>query len=135
MKLFYSPGACSLSVHVALIEAGIEVELMRVDLAHHTLPDGTDYRGVHALGYVPVLELDDGQRLAEVPAVLQYIADRAPAARLAPAAGTLGRTRLQEWLGFINSELHQGFGILFNRSMPDADATPHLRARRGVQRR
>ena len=118
MKLYYSPGACSLSPHIALREAGIDAELVKVDTKTHTLADGSDYFAINGKGYVPTLELDDGQRLTEGPAIVQYIADRNPAARLAPAAGTLERYRLQEWLNFITSELHKQFSPLFAADTP-----------------
>jgi glutathione S-transferase len=118
MKLFYSPGACSLSPHIALREAGLDAELVKVDTKTHTLEDGSDYHAVNAKGYVPTLELDDGQRLTEGPAIVQYIADRNPAAGLAPRAGTLERYRLQEWLNFITSELHKQFSPLFATDTP-----------------
>lgn len=132
MKLYHSPGACSLAPHIVLREAALTFEPVRVDLKTHTLADGSDYRAIHGRGCVPLLELDDGQRIGEVPAILQYLADRAPAAGLAPAAGTLDRTRLQEWLGFVNSELHPDFGLLFDRHLPAetrAAVTTRLRAR------
>lgn len=119
MKLFYSPGACSLSPHIALREAGLTFDLVKVDLKTKTLADGGDFNMVNPKGYVPVLQLDDGQYLAEVPAIVQYIADQKPESGLAPKAGTLARYRLQEWLTFINSELHKGFSTLFNAAMPD----------------
>jgi glutathione S-transferase len=118
MKLYYSPGACSLSPHIALCEAGIKFELVKVALKTHTLADGSDYYQVTAKGQVPLLELDDGARLSEGPAILQYIADHAPASGLAPAAGTMARYRLMEWLNYITSELHKGFSPLFNGTMP-----------------
>ena len=118
MKLYYSPGACSLSPHIALLEAGLEAGLVQVDLKSHKLDGGDDYYGVHVKGYVPLLELDDGQRLSEGPAIVQYIADRNPASGLAPAAGTLERYRLQEWLNFITSELHKSFSPLFDAAAP-----------------
>src|SRR5690606_22103516 len=101
MKLYFSPGACSLSPHIALREAGISFEPVLASTRSHQLPDGTDYYGINPLGYVPMLELDDGTRLREGPAIVQYIADLAPQKNLAPAAGTLSRYRLQEWLNFI----------------------------------
>jgi glutathione S-transferase len=119
MKLYYSPGACSLSPHIALREAGLSVELVLVSTKTHKLQDGTDYYGINGKGYVPLLEFDDGQRLSEGPAIVQYIADQVPAAKLAPAAGTMERYRLQEWLNFITSELHKGFTPLFNPTMPE----------------
>lgn len=115
MKLYFSPSACSLSPHIALREAGLDFELVKVDLKSHTLvADGSDFSKINPKGYVPVLELDDGSMLTEGPAIVQYIADRKPEAGLAPKAGTFGRYRLQEWLGFINSEIHKGFGLLFS---------------------
>jgi glutathione S-transferase len=118
MKLYYSPGACSLSPHIALCEAGVKFDLAKTALQTHTLADGSDYYQVNAKGQVPLLELDDGARLTEGPAILQYIADHAPASGLAPTAGTLARYRLMEWLNFITSELHKGFSPLFNPAMP-----------------
>lgn len=119
MKLYFAPGTCSFSPHIALREAGIAVELVRVDIKQHVLAaDGSDFSAINPKGYVPVLELDNGVRLTEGPAIVQYIADLAPAAGLAPPAGTLERYQLQEWLGFINSEVHKGFGPLFNPATP-----------------
>ena len=119
MKLYYAPGACSLSPHIALREAGIEAKLVKVDTKTHKLKDGGDYYAINGKGYVPTLELDDGLRLTEGPAIVQYIADRNPASRLAPAAGTMERYRLQEWLNFITSELHKQFSPLFATDTPD----------------
>lgn len=118
MKLYYSPGACSLSPHIALREAGMDAELVKVDTKTHMLADGSEYFAINGKGYVPTLELDDGQRLTEGPAIVQYIADRNLAAGLAPAAGTLERYRLQEWLNFITSELHKQFSPLFAADTP-----------------
>ncbi len=123
MKLYYSPGACSLSPHIALLEAGLPAEYVQVDLKTHKLADGSDFSAINPKGSVPVLELDDGQRLTEGPAVVQYIADRAPASRLAPPAGSMERYRLQEWLNFITSELHKTFSPLFDPSVPEACKT------------
>lgn len=123
MKLFYSPGACSLSPHIALREAGLKFDLAKVDLKAKTLDDGSSFTAINPKGYVPVLQLDDGQYLTEGPAIVQYIADQKPESGLAPAAGTLARYRLQEWLTFINSELHKGFSTLFNAAMPDPAKT------------
>lgn len=124
MKLYYSPSACSFSPHIALREAGLDFELVRVDLKSHTLvADGRDFTKINPKGYVPVLELDDGSVLTEGPAIVQYIADRKPEAGLAPQVGTFERYRLQEWLGFINSEIHKGFGPLFNPKTPDETKT------------
>lgn len=121
MKLYYAPGACSLSPHIALREAGLPFELARVSTKTHQTADGGDFYAINSKGYVPVLEWDDGERLTEGPAIVQWIADQAPASGLAPAAGTRERYRLQEWLNFITSELHKGFGPLFVPSFP-ADA-------------
>jgi glutathione S-transferase len=114
MKLFYSPGACSLSPHIALLEAGIPFTLSKVDLKSKKLESGEDFNGVNGKGYVPTLELDDGQILTEGPAIVQYIADQKPAAGLAPATGTMARYKLQEWLNFITTELHKPMGSMFN---------------------
>ncbi|WP_295857111.1 glutathione transferase GstA [uncultured Xylophilus sp.] len=119
MKLYYSPGACSLSPHIALHEAGIAHEAIPAPTKTHQLPDGTDYYTINPLGYVPLLELDDGTRLREAAVIVQYVADLAPQKNLAPAAGTLARYRLQEWLNFIATELHKGTGPLFNPATPD----------------
>lgn len=123
MKLYYSPGACSLAAHIALREAGIAFEPVLASTKTHQLPDGTDYYSINPLGYVPVLELDDGTRVREVQVVLQYIADLAPTKNLAPANGTLPRYRLQEWLSFISSELHKTYSPLFNAAVPDEAKT------------
>ncbi len=119
MKLYYSPGACSLSPHIALREAGMKFDLEKTALKTHTLvADGSDYYAIAPKGQVPLLELDNGERLSEGPAILQYIADHAPASGLAPAAGTMARYRLVEWLNFVSTELHKGFSPLFNAQMP-----------------
>ncbi|MCX9156368.1 glutathione transferase GstA [Niveibacterium sp. 24ML] len=118
MKLYFSPGACSLSPHIALREAGLPIELVKVDLKRKTTADGADFGAINPKGYVPALVLDGGELLTEGPAIVQYIADLQPHAQLAPANGTLARYRLQEWLGFINSELHKTFGALFNPATP-----------------
>ena len=119
MKLYYSPGACSLSPHIVLREAGLPFEPVPASMKTHKLADGTDFHTVNPKGYVPLLELDDGQRLSEGPAIVQYLADKAPAAGLAPAAGTMARYRLMEWLNFISSELHKSYSPLFNPAMPE----------------
>ncbi|CAN5880194.1 glutathione transferase GstA [soil metagenome] len=119
MKLYFSPGACSLSPHIALHEAGLAFEPVLASTKSHKLQNGTDYYDINPLGYVPMLELDDGTRLREGPAILQYIADLVPLKNLAPAAGTMPRYRLQEWLNFIGTELHKGFSPLFNPATPD----------------
>jgi len=119
LKLYYSPGACSLSPHIVLREAGLAFEPVLASTKTHKLQDGTDYYGINPKGYVPLLELDNGERLTEGPAIVQYIADQAPAKKLAPAAGTMARYRLQEWLNFITSEIHKSFSPLFNPAMPE----------------
>jgi glutathione S-transferase len=123
MKLYYSPGACSLSPHIVLHEAGLPFETVRTDTKTKALPDGGDYRSVNPLGYVPVLALDDDTHLVEGPAIVQYIADRVPERKLAPPSGTLERTKLQSWLNFISSELHKGCSPLFNPAMPEEAKT------------
>jgi len=130
MKLYYSPGACSLSPHIVLREAGLAFELVLASTKTHQLADGTDYYGINPKGYVPLLELDDGQRLSEGPVIVQYIADQVPAQALVPPAGTMARYRVQEWLNFITSELHKGYGLMFNPSMP-AEAKDLMRTRVG----
>lgn len=119
MKLYYSPGTCSLSPHIALLEAGLPFQPVMASTKTHKLADGTDYYGINPKGYVPLLELDDGQRLSEGAVIVQYIADLAPASKLAPPAGTMERYRLMEWLNFITSELHKGFSPLFMPGMPE----------------
>ena len=118
MKLFYAPGACSLSPHIALLEAGLEAALVKVDTKAHKTEGGGDYYAVNPKGYVPLLELDDGDRLTEGPAIVQYIADLNPKSKLAPAAGTMARYHLQEWLNFITAELHKQFSPLFQATTP-----------------
>jgi glutathione S-transferase len=132
MKLYYSPGACSLSPHIALLEAGLPHDLAKVDLRTHRTADGTDYYTVNGKGSVPLLELDDGQRLTEGPAIVQYIADRSPASGLAPAAGTIERYRLQEWLNFVSTELHKSFSPLFDGAVP-AEYKDMVRKRLGTR--
>ena len=119
VKLYYSNGACSLSPHIVLRESGLPFELVRASTKTHALDDGTDYYTINPKGSVPLLELDNGERLTEGPAIVQYIADQVPAANLAPANGTMARYRLQEWLNFITSELHKGFSPLFRPTTPD----------------
>ncbi|KAB2896760.1 MAG: glutathione transferase GstA [Kofleriaceae bacterium] len=109
MKLYYSPAACSLAVHIVAREADLPLELIEVDLRTHRLADGTDYYTINPRGYVPMLELDDGTRLTEVAALVQYLADLAPEAALVPPAGTIDRVRVQGWLTFVSSELHKTF--------------------------
>jgi glutathione S-transferase len=119
MKLFYAPGACSLAPHIALEEAGLPHELVKVDLVKHTLPDGSDFRAINAKGYVPLIQLDDGSYMSEASVILQYVADQKPGT-IAPVFGTAGRWKLMEWLAFIATEVHKGFGPLWNpRTPPD----------------
>jgi glutathione S-transferase len=118
MKLYFSPGACSLSPHVVLQEAGINAELEAVDLQTKKTKSGADFKAVNPKGQVPTLVLDSGDVLTEGPAIVQYLADRKPESKLAPAAGTLERYKLQEWLNYITSELHKGFAPLFNPTTP-----------------
>src|SRR5579883_2152824 len=115
MKLYYSPGACSLSPHIALREAGLPFTLERVSLQSKHLAHGGDLYQINPKGQVPVLELDDGEFLTEGPAIVQYIADLRPESGLAPPNGSMARYRLQEWLNFITSELHKQFTPLFNQ--------------------
>ncbi|MEI7762474.1 MAG: glutathione transferase GstA [Comamonadaceae bacterium] len=119
MKLYYSPGACSLSVHIALKESGLAFEAIAAPTKTHQLADGTDYYTINPLGYVPLLVLDDGSQLREGPAIVQYIADQVPSKHLAPANGTFARYKLLEWLTFIGTELHKGFSPLFTPGMPE----------------
>ena len=119
MKLYLAPGACSLSPHIALEEAGLSYETEAVNLKTKETATGLDYRTINPKGSVPALKLDDGQVLTEGPAIVQYIADRKPEAKLAPAAGSMERYRLQEWLNFISTELHKNFSPLFNPKAGD----------------
>ena len=127
MKLYYSPGACSLASHIVLREAGQEFALAKVDTARHVLSSGADYYEINPKGQVPLLELDDGSRLSEGPVISQFIADRAGATTLMPAAGTFARYRVMEWQNYITSELHKSFTPLFNPAL-DAAAKQTLSA-------
>jgi glutathione S-transferase len=120
MKLYYAPSACSLSPHIVAREAGLKIELEKVDNKAKKTEKGTDYWQINPKGYVPALELDNGEILTEGPAIVQYLADKAPATKLVPPAGTLERSRVQEWLNFITSEIHKGFSPLFKPNTPDA---------------
>ena len=128
MKLYYSPGACSLSPHIVLHESGLPFTGVVASTKTKKLQDGTDFYSINPLGYVPVLELDDGTRLREGPAIVQYLADQAPHKNLAPAHGTLGRYRLQEWLTFIGTEIHKTFSPLFVPGTPE-DYKPQVKQR------
>jgi glutathione S-transferase len=132
MKLYYSPGACSLSPHIVAREAGIGVDLVKVDLKARKLEDGADYARLNAKGYVPALALDDGTLLTEGPAIVQYLADRRPESGLVPANGTIERYRLQEWLNFLTSEIHKSFSPLFNPQAAEGWKQP---ARENIVRR
>jgi glutathione S-transferase len=132
MKLYYSPGACSLSPHIVLNEAGLSFEKVKTDTRAKTTEGGGDFYKINPLGYVPVLELDDGTRLTEGPAIVQYIADKVPDKKLAPPNGTPERTQLQTWLNFTTSELHKGFSPLFNQAMPE-EAKKIFRERLGTR--
>jgi glutathione S-transferase len=123
MKLYYSPGACSQAAHIVLRELGLKFDAVPVDLAKHTLPDGSDFRRINPKGYVPMLELDDGTRITEASVILQYLADRKPGT-LAPVWGRLERYQLMEWLSFIATEVHKGFAPLWNPQTP-----PEIRER------
>ena len=117
MKLYYSPGACSLAPHIALLEAGYAYDLEKVDIPNKKTASGADYWQINPKGYVPALQLDDGTVLSEVGVILQYLADQKPAAGLAPAAGTMARYHLMEWLNFVATEVHKSIGALFNPKM------------------
>jgi glutathione S-transferase len=119
MKLYYAPGACSLSPHIVSREAGYELELEQVDLREKKTKTGKDFLSINPKGQVPVLEIDAGQRLTEGPVILQYLADQKHATDLMPAAGTPERYRVQEWLNFVASELHKTYGPLFRPTTPD----------------
>jgi glutathione S-transferase len=119
MKIYYSPGACSLSPHIVARELGLSFDLKKVNTKDKTIEGGGDFWKVNARGYVPALELDDGQVLTEGPAIVQYLADRKPEAGLAPKAGSTERYQLQEWLNFLTSEIHKGFSPLFKPNTPE----------------
>ena len=119
MKLYYAPGACSLSPHIVTRELGLNVDLKKVNTKDKTVEGGGDYRKVNPRGYVPALELDNGQILTEGPAIVQYLADQKPDSGLAPKAGTFERYQLQEWLNFLTSEIHKQFSPLFKPNTPE----------------
>jgi len=119
MKLYYSPGACSLSPHIVSREAGIGLDLEQVDNREKKTKNGQDFWHINPKGQVPVLEIDSGQRLTEGPVIVQYLADQKPASGLVPPPGSIDRYRVQEWLNFVTSELHKSFGPIFRPTTPD----------------
>jgi glutathione S-transferase len=133
MKLYYSPGACSLAPHIVLRETGSRFALERVDLPTHKLADGTDYYTINPKGSVPLLELEGGERLTEGSVICQYLAEKAGNTQLLPAAGTLPRYRVAEWQGYINSELHKSFSPLFGAPPLDESAKAAFAA--GLQKK
>jgi glutathione S-transferase len=132
MQLYYSPGACSLASHIILSEAGIKADLKRTDTKTKKLEDGSDYFAINSKGSVPALKLDNGQVLTEGPAILQYLADQKPESGLAPKNGTFERSKLQEWLNYITSEIHKTFSPLFN---PAADDSVKAYAKANIDKR
>jgi len=120
MKLYYSPGACSLSPHIVACEAELPLELIKVDLNNKLTETKEDFQQLNPNGYVPLLILDDGNQLTEGPAIVQYLADQAPDKKLIPLAGTFERYKVQQWLNFISTEIHKSFGLLFNPAASDA---------------
>ncbi len=119
MKLYFSPGACSLSPHIVLQESGLKFDAEKVDLATKKTAKGKDFTKVNPKGYVPALVTDEGDVITEGPAIVQFIADRVPRKKLAPKNGTIERTRLQEWLNFISTEVHKQLGPFFSQATPD----------------
>ena len=132
MKLYFSPGACSLSPHIVLRESGLAFTTEKVDLRSKLTASGADYRAINPKGYVPALETDEGVLLTEGPAIVQYVADKAPAKGLAPAAGSIARYQLIEWLNFISTEVHKNYSPLFN---PAASEDMKAAARDGLNKR
>jgi glutathione S-transferase len=128
MKLFYVPGACSLSPHIVLREVGARFDLVKVDLATRKTDAGEDYLRINPRGYVPALQLDDGSVLVEGPAIVQYLADQNPSSKLAPAPTDRQRYELQSWLTFIGTELHKQFSPLFNPGASDQQKTASVEA-------
>ena len=138
MKLYYTPGSCSLASRIVACEAGLDLDYDKVDLKHWTTASGRDFIKINPKGYVPALALSDGQVLTEASVVIQFLADQAPQARLIPEPGSLERYRVQEWLGFISTELHKGFAPLWKPTYPDAArrmAVEHLHQRFGYLNR
>ena len=132
MKLYFSPGACSLSPHIVLREAGLPFTLEKVDLQKKVTAGGADFRAINPKGYVPALDNGEGVVLTEGPAIVQYLADKVPARGLAPAAGTMARYQMMEWLNFISTEVHKNYSPLFNPGASDdmkANARDNLNKR------
>ncbi len=123
MKLYFAPGACSLSPHIVLEEAGIAAETEQVNNQEKKTKSGKDYWTINPKGQVPALQLDSGEMLTEGPVIVQYLADQKPSSGLVPPAGSIERYRVQEWLNFITSELHKSFGPIFRPTTPDAFKT------------
>jgi glutathione S-transferase len=123
MKLYYTPGACSMAPHIVANEAGVPVELVKVDLRAKTTEQGSNYLGVNSRGYVPALDIGESEPLTEASVIVQYLADKAPEKGLLPAAGSVARLRVQQWLTFIATELHKGFSPLFNPAFPEEART------------
>ena len=123
MKLYYTPGVCSLSPHIILRETKTPFELVKTDIRAKTVDGGGDFKAINPNGYVPALATDDGVLITEGPAIVQYIADKAGATDIAPANGTIERTQVQSWLNFVSSEIHKSFAPLFNPKLP-AEARP-----------
>jgi len=132
MKLYFTPGACSLSPHIVLRELGLDFDLEKVDLAAKTTASGADFKAINPKGYVPALRLPEGEVLTEGVAIVQFLADRHPQAGLAPAAGTVERARLQAHLNFMSAELHKAFSPLFN---PQTTADQREAAKANIARR
>ena len=132
MKLYFSPGACSMSPHIVARELGIDIALEKVDGATKKTETGQDFWQINPKGYVPALELDNGEVLTEGPAIVQYLAELRPASQLAPPNGTLERYRLQEWLNFISTELHKQFSPLFAAATPDTERASYAERIRGA---
>jgi len=120
MKLYYSPGACSLAPHIIVCEAPLPVELVKVDLETKRTEGGDDFRQLNPDGYVPLLLLDDGSKLSEVAVIVQYLADQVPEKNLIPPVGTFARYQAQQWLNFVATEIHKNFSPLFNPAAPEA---------------
>ncbi len=119
MKLYYSPGACSLAPHIVLRELGKKFDLEKVDLSVKTTEGGKNFLDINGKGYVPTLEMKENEVLTEVSTIVQYLADKADATELLPKAGTMGRYRAMETLNFVASEIHKAMGSLFNKAMPE----------------